>query len=110
MDPRLEEALSRPNGLPPLWNQLIAMRLESASVGMLHDVFQGVAYGEAKMRGRFGQILHAGIREEAMALIGDPDGTLLKIWLNAFRYDRLQFQRMAIEQLRECCNTADANE
>ncbi|HVJ87414.1 MAG TPA: hypothetical protein VM452_17275 [Caulifigura sp.] len=110
MNPRLEDALSRPNGLPPLWNQLISLRLESAAIGMLHDVFQGVAYGEAKMRGRLGQMLHAGIREEAMDLIGDTDGTLLKVWLDAFRYDRLQFQRMAIEHVRGCCNSADSNE
>ena len=110
MNPRLEDALSRPNGLPPLWNQLISLRLESAAIGMLHDVFQGVAYGEAKMRGRLGQMLHAGIREEAMDLIGDTDGTLLKVWLGALRYDRLQFQRMAIEHVRGCCNSADSNE
>ena len=107
MPSSLEDALGRPNGLPPLWNQLIELRLESASVGMLHDVFQGVAYGEVKMRGKVGQLLHAGIREEAMALIGDTDGTLLKVWLEAFRYDRLHFQRMAIEHVRRCCSSTE---
>jgi hypothetical protein len=107
MPSSLDDALAHPNGLPPLWNELIKLRLESASVGMLHDVFQGVAYGEVKMRGKVGQLLHAGIREEAMALIGDTDGVLLKVWLDAFRYDRLQFQRMAIEHVRHCCGSIE---
>ncbi len=90
-----DEAVGCPNSLPPLWNELISLRLQSAAAGLLHDIFQGVSYGEAKMRGRLGQTLHAGIREEAMALIGDADGTV--------RFDRLHFESIAIEHVKACC-------